>query len=410
MWSIIKNEITLFRYFLLGDRERTLFSIWYFIILIVPFILMIPTYQQWARIYPQNDVNMVIVYIAGFVGLSTAYWFGIAILAFLRPGREYPLGGRHWPWKKIVAIVNLGAFIIFSLAVFYIRQLFWGTIIVIGIALVAWSFLTTFFLLDALRGLLYRFEDSVRNVPKTSDSLIKNLILLGIIDIILIIPILYITDLSVQNIPSAPFDIFTSIYLFSFIDGKTFIGLIVLLFEIFLIGSLNIVSLFVFFRYRQRQSSKSRYVPYMHTLVILYTFIFGIKFLLFDINPNVDLVDILINSVILIAVVLLAIRKVAKWVGPIDLEDYVNRLNPRSLTLFFFTVSALQSILLRAVRFWGGEKLGEILFYGVQIATFIFWAPLAYLLVFILGDFPEEVAAEASTPEAPESNQENNSI
>ncbi|MFX1252505.1 MAG: hypothetical protein ACFFCZ_12945 [Promethearchaeota archaeon] len=355
------------------------------------------------------------LYIAGFIGLSTAYWLGIAILAFLRPGREFPLGGKHGPWKRLVVLINVGAFIIFAAAVFYFRELLYGTVIVIAVALIAWSFLTTFFLLDALRGILYRFENTVRNVPKLSDSLIKNLILLGIIDVVLLVPILYITDLTVQNLQglfSGAINFFGLIVL----EQSTFIGILVLLAEIFLIGSLNVVSLFVFFRYRQRHSSKSRYVPYMQTLVILYTFIFGIKFLLFDINPNVDIFDILINSVILFVVVLLAIRKVAKWVGPIDLEDYAKRLNPRSLTLFFFTVSALQSILLHLVRFVGGEKFGQLLFYGVQIFTFVLWAPLAYLLVFILGDFPEApeteppvpeaLEPETPVPEAPEGNQQ----
>ncbi|MFX1254047.1 MAG: hypothetical protein ACFFCZ_20710 [Promethearchaeota archaeon] len=356
--------------FLFGTRERAFFTLWYIIILGSALLLQTFGKQAWEDYIGGNIPDLFWFSLFIVLIFSTGYWLLMSVVSFLLPGKNWPL----FPPKKrglfLSLMLNLVIFIILAIIAYFLVL---GRYMIVSIvAFLLWSFLSVYFIYEATKGLVF-WTENIATAPKTT-NLIFNIILIFVINFIFPLPVALLLGPILNNVGSF-------VLLFGY----------VLLLSYFTLLS---VALGVYFWLKDK--TKLKYVPLFHLLsLILYIFFF-LKFLFVDgqIIPSI-LTDwaLIINFVLVIAILFLGLRKMARIVGPISDSQYKRRLNPRTLSLFLFYLTAVYFVISGLPEFVAGLKdfldnfAATLLLADSTLGVFVFFAPLAYLFFFLTSDF-----------------------
>ncbi|MFX0065902.1 MAG: hypothetical protein ACFFC7_27325 [Candidatus Hermodarchaeota archaeon] len=356
--------------FLFGTRERAFFTLWYITILGSALLLQTFGKQAWED-YLGGSIPDVFWFSMGMVLIfSTGYWLLMSLVSFLVPGKNWPL----FPPKKrslfLSLVFNLVIFIILAIISYFLVL---GRYMIVSIvAFLFWSFLSVYFIYEATKGLIF-WTENIATTPKTTNPLF-NIILIFVINLIFPFPVALLLGPILDNV-----------------------GAFVLLFGYALLLSyftLLSIILGVYFWFKDK--TKLKYVPLFHLLsLILYIFFF-LKYLYVDgqIIPSI-LTDwaLIINFVLVLAILFLGLRKMARIVGPISDSQYKRRLNPRTLSLFLFYLTAVYFVISGLPGFVEGLKdfldgfAQTLLLADSTLGVFVFFAPLAYLFFFLTTDF-----------------------
>ncbi|MFX1256162.1 MAG: hypothetical protein ACFFCZ_31435 [Promethearchaeota archaeon] len=408
--STIKIEENLsasFINFLFGSKERFFFSIWY--VFVLSFLLVVKTFEnQWNPILSEIGATIPILGeiipneaflmdISKFLVVASAfYWLAMAAISSLRPGDTWPLFPR-----KESGLIKMAFFIGLNIALFIIVAIFTWIIIdtpqfeltVISVYIL-WAIVSVYFIFWGFQNVVFRLERALKPIPKPQ----KPLFIIGtvlLIDVLVPLPVILLVrevyDLSFVESAQALSD-------FGFIGGY-----------IILVVVLTSISCFIAFYHQVIDRSKMKYIPVFHLLGLVYFTIIVVKALFFDMeNAILRAWSLVINLVFIVIVLVLGIRRIAQLIGPLVADEYKKKLNPRTLTLFVFYITALYLVLLdfseallpyfenfvRAIPFptillFIQNFIVGVLSGGWDWLFFIIFAPVAFLLYFLTSNFSD---------------------
>lgn len=387
----IEEEFTAsFINFLFGSKERLFFSIWYVIVL--SFLLVVKTFQgQWG-----SNEGFLIEISTFLVVVSAFYWLAMAAISSLRPSNIWPLLPRKESGLIKMAffgVLNVALFIIVAIVTLSIMQtdIFEFTVISVYIL---WAIVSVYFIFWGFQNLVFRVERALKPIPKPQRPLfIIGLVLL--IDVLVPLPVILLVrevyDLSLLESAQALSDL-------GFIGGY-----------IILVVILTGISCFIAFYHQLIDRSKMKYIPIFHLLGLVYFTVIVVKALFFDMeNAILRAWSLVINLVFIVVVLLLGLRRIAQLIGPLIDEEFKKHLNPRTLTLFVFYITALYLVLLDFsevllpvfIDFVDTIPFPNILLFirnfligvlsgGWDWLFFIIFAPVAFLLYFLTSNFSD---------------------
>ncbi|MFX0095564.1 MAG: hypothetical protein ACFFBD_27755 [Candidatus Hodarchaeota archaeon] len=386
--------------FLFGSRERLIFSVWYVIVLAILLLLKTFTPDQW-NLFLGGDYYDLLETLGWFIVLFSAfYWLFMAVLASLNPGSKWPLlPAREIGWKGIIfyLILNILVFIGIAVPVYLIYTSFREVFELITLFVyVVWAIISVYFVFYAFQNLIFKVEERFRPIPKPTK-----------------IPFIIIAVLAIGVlIPLPAMWLISQVYQVPFLESLTILdenG--ILSGYITLLAIFTLISFFMLFYHRLIDLTKIKYIPIFHLIGLSYFLVIALKTIFFDIdNAILRAWSLIVNLIFVVIILFLGLRRIAQIVGPLVPKAYIRRLNPRTLTLFVFYITAIYLVIIdfqivlnytreafQALNFsrvpFSGIFDGirnffvNLMLGGWSWLFFILFSPVAYFLFFLTSDF-----------------------